>query len=55
MADTRNDTRSTTDESELEGMKVADLRDRAKQDGVPATSKKKRAELIDAIVEIAKR
>lgn len=53
MADTRNDSArtSTVDESELEGLKVADLRDRAKQDGVPATSKKKKAELIDAIVE----
>ncbi|MGN6333113.1 MAG: Rho termination factor N-terminal domain-containing protein [Motilibacteraceae bacterium] len=58
MANSRNDTPSTAtsdkgtiDESELEGMKVADLRDRAKKDGVPATSTKKKAELIDAIVE----
>ncbi|HEU4674944.1 MAG TPA: Rho termination factor N-terminal domain-containing protein [Motilibacteraceae bacterium] len=53
MANSRNDTPNTPtiDESELEGMKVADLRDRAKKDGVPATSTKKKAELIDAIVE----
>jgi hypothetical protein len=53
MANSRNDTPNapTIDESELEGMKVADLRDRAKKDGVPATSTKKKAELIDAIVE----
>ncbi|MGN6246498.1 MAG: Rho termination factor N-terminal domain-containing protein [Motilibacteraceae bacterium] len=49
----RNDTTGATtiDESELEGLKVADLRDRARKDGVPATSTKKKAELIDAIIE----
>lgn len=39
------------DETELAEMKVVDLRERAKEDGVSRTSSMRKAELVDAIVE----
>jgi hypothetical protein len=46
-----NETPNTPDlsETELRGMKVDDLRERAKRDGVEATSSLRKEELVDAI------